>query len=132
MTTSPRADRIEALLLTGALLDGCTGVGLLTMPGLVMGLLRIPLAPPLLHVRLVGAFVFSVAFLYHLAWRRPEDRVVLVQALTWIRLAVCLTTGVGVLLGGPPGYLVVGATDGAFALLQVLWLRGLGEGLPWR
>ena len=120
---------VERLLLLGALMDGSTGVGLLLLPTWIMALLQIPLAPPLLHVRLIGAFVGTVGFLYALAYRNPPARVVLLQGLTWIRLAVAFTTGLGVLLGGPPGYLVVGFTDGCFAAVQIHWLRQHGHGL---
>lgn len=124
---------LEPLLLTGALADGATGLGLLFVPERIMGILRIPLPPPLLHARLIGAFVGSVGLLYFLAWRRPAaERLVLVEALTFLRAAVCLTTTIGVALGGPPGYLVVGLTDGTFAALQLAWLWPQGRGRPWR
>lgn len=110
-------------------MDGSTGLGLLFLPTWIMAILQIPLAPPFLHARLIGAFVGTVGFLYALAWRNPSSRVVLIQGLTWIRLAVAVTTGVGVALGGPVGYLVVGLTDGCFAAVQVVWLRRTGHGM---
>lgn len=118
-------------LALGAAADFPTGLALALAPGLPYGVLGIALPAPLFHARLAGAFVGAVGFLYWLAWRRPADRRTLVVALTWIRLAVVLVTGLGVALGAPAGFLVVTLTDGAFAALQLAWLAP-GGGLPWR
>ena len=107
-------------------MDAVTGALLIFAPALVLGLLGIgtPSADALQFLSWIGVFVMAVGLSYGLALGEPRrgEAVWIFTALVRMMVAVFLT---GKILSGTmaPAWLMVAASDGAVALVQLAILR---------
>jgi hypothetical protein len=117
--------------------DAATGLALLAAPQRVLQLLGVPwTGGDPFALRFVGVFVGCVGLAYLAPFlatpgrRRERRRRAAIELTAGFRLAVALFLGAVVTLGQPIGWLLVGSTDAALGLAQlVLLARGsFGDG----
>ena len=109
-------------------LDLATGLGLVTMPAVVLALMHAPVpgAEALVFLRWVGAFVAAVGFSY--LWALGRRHVTLLrhtlEQTIWFRVAAGLFSAWALLTGKLPlVWISVPATDLALAVTQAWLLR---------
>jgi hypothetical protein len=117
--------------------DAATGLALLAAPQRVLQFLGVPWpgGDPF-ALRFVGVFVGCVGLAYLAPFlgapgpRREKRLRAAIELTAGFRLAVALFLGAAVTLGQPVGWLLVGSTDAALGLAQlVLLARGFfGDG----
>ncbi len=117
------------LALVAGLMDFMTGLGLVLLPALTLGLMLVPVpgAEALVFVRFVGAFVAAVGASYLWALRRPVERLRVVFGVTCLfRVAAGTFCLVGVICGWlGVAWLSVVATDYLLVAAQT-WLVSKG------
>ncbi len=96
---------IEWVCLLACLMDGGTGLILITAPAFTLGLMGLdPLAEPLAYLQFIGAFVFAIGTLYGLGWRYLKKGRVLEWSVVWVVTAwarLCVgTTVLGLIISG--------------------------------
>ncbi len=114
------------LALVAGGMDLLTGLGLVGLPQLTLGLMSVPVpgAEALLYLRFVGAFVAATGAMYLWALSAPAARLRPVLGATLLpRGAAGCFTGLAVLSGAlARPWLSVTAVDLALVVVQ-LWLR---------
>lgn len=112
-------------------MDSCSGLLLMIVPALALGLMGVPLPldEALVFIRFIGAFVFGVGMLYLFTalifvWFPNSVSLCLMLGVTaWLRLVVFVFTMLAILLGELSwAWWSVPFSDGLLALLQCAFI----------